>query len=172
MMKDELTDFDILNIQHLPYRRSVGIMLLNKHKCIFVGKRLDTKTDEWQMPQGGIENDESIIEAGRRELYEETNITDVKILAQTSHWLYYDVPDFFLGKLWEGKYRGQKQKWLLALFNGDDSVINISKLAAEFQEWKWIEVNKLHEVAVSYKKNLYSTILEEFRHVIDNMVTT
>lgn len=166
----ENSDDDTVDMYNLPYRRGVGIMLLNKANYVFVGKRVDAKSDSWQMPQGGIKEDETIVEAGLRELYEETNIKDVKIIAQTSHWLYYDMPEFFLGKVWEGRYRGQKQKWLLATFCGNDSSINITKLPAEFQDWKWVDFNQLLEVAVPYKRNLYITILNEFRCLIGNAI--
>lgn len=147
---------------NLPYRRGVGMMILGKDNMVFVGKRFDSKGDTWQMPQGGIDGDETVIEAGLRELSEETNIKSVRILAESKNWFYYDVPDFLVGKLWDGQYRGQKQKWLLLEFIGDDSEINISTENPEFAEWKWVEMNMLPELIVSFKKTLYHSIVKEF----------
>jgi len=147
---------------NLPYRRGVGMMILNKDGLVFVGKRFDSKGDTWQMPQGGIDGDETVIEAGLRELIEETNIKSVEVLEESKNWFYYDVPDFLVGKLWEGRYRGQKQKWLLLKFTGNDSEINISTKDPEFVEWKWVEMAQLPELIVSFKKILYHSIIKEF----------
>ena len=137
-------------------------MVLNKHNKVFVGKRIDSKNDIWQMPQGGIDGDETTVEAAYRELLEETSIKSIEILAESSKWFFYDVPDFLVGKLWGGRYRGQKQKWMLFKFTGDEKEINISTNCAEFCEWQWIPVEALPEVVVSFKRNLYRSIVKEF----------
>lgn len=154
---------------YLPYRRGVGMMVLNKKNEVFVGKRLDSKGDIWQMPQGGIDGDETVIEAGLRELSEETNITSVELVAESRNWFYYDVPDFLVDKLWDGKYRGQKQKWLLLKFTGSEREINIATEKAEFEEWKWVSVEALPELVVSFKKTLYGAIVKEFRSEIKKL---
>ena len=153
----------------LPYRRGVGVMILNSVKKVFVGKRIDTKNNAWQMPQGGIDEDETLLEAGVRELFEETNIQNIEILAETKNWLYYDLPEFLIGRLWGGKYRGQKQKWLLIKFTGNDEEININKSNQEFKQWKWIEVEELPEVVVAFKKQLYTSIVKEFASIISTL---
>ena len=152
----------------LPYRRGVGLMVINKDKEVFVGKRIDTKNDTWQMPQGGIKEDETVIEAGFRELQEETMINEVEVIAETKNWLYYDLPEFLIGKLWEGRYRGQKQKWLLMNFFGNDSAIDVKTSSAEFKKWNWLELDKIPEVIIPFKKHLYSSVVEEFRNIIKN----
>lgn len=154
---------------HLPYRRGVGMMILNKENKIFVGKRLDSKGDIWQMPQGGIDGDETVVEAAFRELSEETNIENAELIAESKDWFYYDVPDFLVGKLWDGKYRGQKQKWVLFRFLGDEKDINICTINPEFVEWKWVEMDTLPELIASFKKTLYQSIIEEFREKINSL---
>jgi putative (di)nucleoside polyphosphate hydrolase len=134
------------------YRRSVGIMVVNKDKLVFMGKRLDSE-GLWQMPQGGIEPGETLVKAGLRELYEETNIQQVRIIAETKEWLYYDFPVAMVEQVWNGRYRGQRQKWILATFDGSDSSIEVNKPAAEFSAWKWIKVSDLPKVAVPYKRD-------------------
>lgn len=162
MTKEEATRM------HLPYRRGVGMMILNNENKIFVGKRLDSKGDIWQMPQGGIDGDETVVEAAFRELSEETNIKNAELVAESKDWFYYDVPDFLVEKLWDGKYRGQKQKWLLFRFLGDEKDINICTTNPEFEEWKWVEMNALPELVVSFKKTLYQSIIEEFREKVNS----
>ena len=164
MAKEEST-----NRMNLPYRRGVGMMVLNKDNHVLVGKRLDSKGDIWQMPQGGIDGDETVIEAGFRELLEETSISSVELITESKNWFYYDVPDFLVGKLWDGKYRGQKQKWLLLKFTGDEKEINISTSHPEFGEWQWVDVKLLPELVVSFKKNLYNAIVEEFSSQIEEV---
>ena len=173
-MKDQLQSISIAgrNVPKyvkLPYRRSVGLMVLNREKKVFVGKRIDTKNDTWQMPQGGIKEDETIVEAGLRELFEETNMKDVKIIAETINWVYYDLPEFLVEKMWDGKYRGQKQKWLLLYFSGENSGIDISKSAAEFESWKWTDLDNVSEIVIAFKRQLYLSIIKEFRVIIQNL---
>jgi putative (di)nucleoside polyphosphate hydrolase len=153
---------DSLHNISLPYRRGVGMMLLNSDNKVFVGKRLDSKGDIWQMPQGGIDGDETPMEAAYRELLEETSISSVKFLSESSKWFFYDVPEFLVGRLWGGRFRGQKQKWVLFAFTGEESEINVSTSHAEFEEWKWVPVEELPELVVSFKKNLYQSIVKEF----------
>ena len=150
----------------LPYRRGVGLMVINKEKNVFVGQRIDTKNDTWQMPQGGIKEDETVYEAGVRELKEETNMVDVQIIAETKNWLYYDLPEFLIGKLWEGQYRGQKQKWLLMYFFGNDSTIDVKTSSAEFQKWQWLDLSEIPEIVIPFKKHLYSSVVKEFHGII------
>lgn len=153
----------------LPYRRGVGMMVINKDKKVFIGRRIDSKNDAWQMPQGGMDDNETIIEAAMRELREETDIKSVKILCETRNWLYYDIPEFLVDRLWDGKYRGQKQKWLLFEFLGQEDEINISKGEPEFEEWRWANLEELTDLVVSFKRHLYQSIVEEFNPVIKNL---
>ncbi len=153
----------------LPYRRGVGMMILNENKQVFVGKRIDTRVDIWQMPQGGIDEDETIKEAALRELKEETNITSVQIISVSRRWFYYDVPEFLIGKLWNGKYRGQKQKWVLFKFTGKEDEININTADAEFEEWKWVDINSLPNLVIDFKKRLYISIVDEFKMQVSDL---
>jgi len=159
----------------LPYRPCVGIMLVNGDGHAFVGRRIDTRgqPDEggiyWQMPQGGIDKGEELREAALRELWEETGVAKhhVTLLAQTSEELFYDLPDELLGKLWGGKYRGQRQHWLLARFHGQDSDIRLDAHdPAEFEEWKWVEPALLPDMIVPFKQQVYRAVLEEFSALI------
>lgn len=150
----------------LPYRRGVGIMIVNKDKKVFVGKRIDCKNNSWQMPQGGIDGDETVLEAGIREMYEETNIKNADIISETRGWLYYDIPEFLIGKLWGGRYRGQKQKWILAKFYGNDAEIDITKNNREFKLWKWVNIDDLPNMVISFKKQIYSSVICDFHPLI------
>ena len=150
-------------------------MLVNGAGHAFVGKRIDTREafggegDFWQMPQGGIDPGEDVREAALRELWEETGVQaeHVTVIAQTSEELFYDLPEELLGKLWGGRYRGQRQHWLLARFNGEDQHIRIDAHdPAEFCDWKWIEPALLPDLIVPFKKRVYRTVLEEFRELI------
>jgi putative (di)nucleoside polyphosphate hydrolase len=163
-------DTDEADQYALPYRRGVGMMVFNEEGKIFIGKRITSKNDTWQMPQGGIKEDETVIEAGLRELYEETNMMDIKIICESRRWLYYDLPQFLVGRLWDGQYRGQKQKWLLASFHGMESVINVKKSHAEFDAWKWLDIEKIPDVVVPFKKHIYVSVVEEFRDTIKEIV--
>ena len=116
----------------LPYRRGVGMFIVNSAKTVFVGKRVDGKGNTWQMPQGGIDGEETILEAVMRETKEETGITNVEIVTESSNWHYYDLPESLIPRFWEGKYRGQKQKWVLLRFLGKDSEINIHQSPQSF----------------------------------------
>ncbi len=160
---------------HLPYRTCVGVMLVNSSGLTFVGKRIDTRgqPDEggvyWQMPQGGIDDGEELREAALRELWEETGVADhhVTLLAQTREELLYDLPDDLIGKLWKGRYRGQRQHWMLARFTGEDSDIRLDAHdPAEFCEWQWVEPDLLPDLIVPFKKRVYRSVLDEFRALI------
>ena len=158
------------SFDHLPYRACVGVMLVNGDGHAFVGKRIDNREgDFWQMPQGGIDDGEDLREAALRELWEETGVLaeHVTLLAETREELFYDLPEELLGKLWKGKYRGQRQFWLLARFNGSDEHIRIDAHdPAEFCEWKWVEPALLPDLIVPFKKRVYRAVLEEFRDLI------
>jgi len=147
----------------LPYRKNVGIMLVNQHDQVFVGQRIDFKSDAWQMPQGGIDGDESSEDAMRRELYEEVGVNQVEIIAEMKDWLRYEFPDELLPKLWDGQFRGQEQKWYLVRLNGGDELIDINTEVPEFHSWKWIDVDELCENIVPFKKDVYEQVVAEFR---------
>ncbi|MFC0203004.1 RNA pyrophosphohydrolase [Novosphingobium soli] len=154
----------------LPYRPCVGVMLVNADGKVFVGKRIDNREgDWWQMPQGGVDEGEDLKEAAFRELWEETGARreHVKLLSQTREELLYDLPEELMGKLWGGKYRGQRQYWFLARFEGTDDDIRLdAHKPAEFCEWKWIEPELLPELIVPFKKRVYRAVLEEFKALI------
>ena len=139
-------------INKLPMRHGVGIIVLNQNNLVFVGKRKDNPIDRWQMPQGGIDNNETPINAMRRELAEETSITNIKILKEIENWTEYELPKNLLGRIWKGRYRGQKQKWFIVKFIGNDNEINLNTKHPEFIEWKWIDYTLLPEVIVDFKK--------------------
>jgi putative (di)nucleoside polyphosphate hydrolase len=159
---------------NLPYRPCVGVMLVNPAGLTFVGKRIDTRGqpdggDFWQMPQGGIDEGEELHAAALRELAEETGVRDhhVTLLAQTREELFYDLPDELMGKLWKGRFRGQRQHWLLARFTGEDTDVNLEAHdPPEFREWKWVEPALLPDLIVPFKKRIYRSVLEEFRDLI------
>lgn len=154
----------------LPYRPCVGVMLVNSAGRVFVGKRIDNKEmDAWQMPQGGIDDGEDLHAAALRELQEETGISShlVTIIAETRDELLYDLPDFLMGKMWGGKFRGQRQKWLLMRFAGDDADIDLNAHEhAEFEAWRWVEPEQVPELIVPFKKRVYRQVVEEFRDLI------
>jgi putative (di)nucleoside polyphosphate hydrolase len=145
----------------LPLRIGVGIILLNDKNNVFVGKRIDNPKNSWQMPQGGVEENEDFLQAAKRELEEETGVKSVKLIKELDGWFKYDLPEYLLGKLWEGKYRGQKQKWFVMKFIGKSSEINVKTKNPEFFEWKWIELSKLPNIAVHFKVDIYKKIKEE-----------
>ena len=151
------------NNRELPLRLGVGIVLLNEENKIFVGKRIDNPDNFWQMPQGGIDNNENFFEAAKRELEEETGIKSIKLIKELDSWLEYELPKNLLGKIWKGKYRGQKQKWFVMKFIGNENEINIKTKNPEFLEWKWIELSKLTDVVVSFKFDVYKKIGQKLK---------
>ena len=136
----------------LPMRKGVGIIVLNKNNQVFVGKRKDNPGDKWQMPQGGLDDGEDYITAMKRELIEETSIRSIKIIKELEKIYQYELPENLIGIIWKGKYKGQKQKWFITRFVGEESEINLNTKHAEFIDWKWIEPELLPKVIVNFKK--------------------
>ena len=155
-----------MNSQKLPMRKGVGIIVLNKKNKVFVGKRRDNPGDKWQMPQGGVDEGEDNFTAMQRELIEETSIKNIKIIKEIKNIFEYELPKNLVGIIWKGKFRGQKQKWFIARFLGQDSEINLNTKHPEFIKWKWLEPEKLPDVIVDFKKNLYLKLLKEINLVI------
>ena len=155
------------NFNKLPYRSNVGIMMVNEKGYVFVGQRLDNNQDAWQMPQGGIDPGEDPETAAYRELLEETGVKkqDVRFVASSSKWLSYDLPEDLIPILWNGKFRGQKQKWFLFKFLGEDGDINIATEHPEFSKWKWISKENLLKEIVPFKKSVYENVLKEFKSI-------
>ena len=151
----------------LPLRTGVGIAVLNSQNKVFVGKRKDNPFDKWQMPQGGVDSNELLLQAMKRELLEETSIKNIKVLKEFDQWLEYELPENLIGKIWKGKYRGQRQKWFVVKFLGDDSEININTKNAEFSEWKWIDINLLPDLIVLFKKHIYEKVLVELKKIVN-----
>ena len=149
-----------------PYRPCVGLMVINKHGQVFVGTRIDTPGDHWQMPQGGIEKNENPKAAAMRELAEEIGTSAVEIIAEAPAWHHYDLPHDLSHKLWRGKYRGQKQKWFLLRFTGDDSAINIATENPEFRAWRWVDPDALVGLIIPFKREIYRKVLVDFGGLI------
>ena len=155
------------NFNKLPYRSNVGIMMVNEKGYVFVGQRLDNNQNAWQMPQGGIDAGEDPETAAYRELLEETGVKkqDVRFVASSSKWLSYDLPEDLIPILWDVKFRGQKQKWFLFKFLGEDGDINIATEHPEFSKWKWISKENLLKEIVPFKKSVYENVLKEFKNI-------
>jgi putative (di)nucleoside polyphosphate hydrolase len=151
----------VTGINKLPLRIGVGIILLNHENNVFVGRRIDNPKNSWQMPQGGVDQNENFLQAAKRELEEETSIKSVKLIKELDDWFKYDLPNYLLGKLWDGKYRGQKQKWFVMKFLGKNDEINVKTQNPEFFDWKWIKLSKLPEIAVHFKSDIYKKIKDE-----------
>ena len=151
----------------LPLRLGVGAIVLNKDNKVFVGKRKDNPIDKWQMPQGGVDNNEDLVDAMKRELEEETSIKNIKIIKELEKWTEYELPDYLLGKIWKGKFRGQKQKWFIVRFLGNDDEINLKTDHPEFIEWKWLNIEKLPDVIVHFKKSVYEKLVPEIKSSIN-----
>ena len=151
----------------LPLRSGVGIIVLNKDNKVFVAKRIDNPMNFWQMPQGGIDDDENFLKAAYRELEEETSIKNVELIKEIDGTITYELPDHLLGIIWKGKYRGQKQKWFLMRFTGDDSEINISTKKPEFLDWKWIELDLITDLVVDFKLHVYKELKEKVKKIIN-----
>ena len=150
----------------LPLRSGVGIIVLNKDNKVFVAKRIDNPMNFWQMPQGGIDGDENFLKAAYRELEEETSIKSVELIKEIDGTITYELPDHLLGIIWKGKYRGQKQKWFLMRFTGDDSEINIATKKPEFLDWKWICIEDLPKIAVNFKLDVYKILEKEVTKIL------
>ena len=153
--------------KNLPLRKGVGIVVLNKEKKVFVAKRIDNPKNFWQMPQGGIDEGEDFLDAAYRELSEETSIKNVELIKELDGTITYELPDHLLGIIWKGKYRGQKQKWFLMKFVGEDKEINIKTKNPEFLDWKWIELDKITEVVVNFKLHVYRELKEKIKKIIN-----
>ena len=151
----------------LPLRLCVGAVVLNKKNQVFVGKRKDNPIDKWQMPQGGVNTGENLIDAMKRELHEETSIQNIKILNEIDGWFEYELPKNLLGKIWRGRYRGQKQKWFVVKFLGNDGEINLQTDKPEFIEWRWFDIENLPNVIVDFKRKVYEQLLPKIRNFIN-----
>ena len=154
--------------EDLPYRPCAGIMLANRAGLVFVGQRIDNPGDAWQMPQGGIDDGEDPEVAAFRELGEETGVHGglVEIIARSKTDYFYDLPDHLMGKMWGGKYRGQRQHWFLMRFMGEDSDVDIATRHQEFRAWRWAELDELEMLIVPFKRQLYRAVVEEFRSLV------
>ena len=152
--------------EKLPMRTGVGIIVLNNENKVFVAKRKDNPVNKWQMPQGGVDKGENYFTAMKRELFEETSIKNIKILKEIDEIFEYELPNHLIGKIWKGKFRGQKQKWFITKFVGEESEINLKTNNQEFIDWKWILPNELPLVIVDFKKELYIKLLEKIKEVI------
>ena len=153
--------------KNLPLRNGVGIVVLNKQNKVFVAKRIDNPKDFWQMPQGGVDNGESFLTAAYRELEEETSIRNVELIEEIDGTTTYELPKHLLGIIWKGKYKGQKQKWFLMRYLGEDSEINIKTHKPEFLEWKWIDLSMITEVVVGFKLHVYKELKEKIHKIIN-----
>ena len=156
-----------MNEDKLPMRIGVGVIVLNKNNEVFVGKRKDNPIDKWQMPQGGVDLGENYLAAMKRELFEETGIKNIKVINEIEGTFEYELPMNLVGVIWKGKYRGQKQKWFITKFTGDEKEINLNTKKPEFIEWRWLSVDKLHEVIVDFKRELYKKLQIEIKKFIE-----
>ena len=147
-------------------RIGVGVVVLNNKNQVFVAKRKDNPIDRWQMPQGGVDEGENFLTAMRRELLEETSIKNINIIKEIERIYEYELPKNLVGIIWKGKYRGQKQKWFITKFLGDEKEINLNTKNPEFIEWKWVDIEMLPKLIVDFKKKLYLDLLKEIKLVI------
>ena len=151
----------------LPLRSGVGIVVLNKKNQVFVGKRIDNPKNFWQMPQGGVDKGEDFLTAAYRELEEETSIKNVELIKEIEGTLTYELPENLLGIIWKGKYKGQKQKWYLMRYLGEDNEIDVKTDKPEFLDWKWLDLDMLTEVVVDFKFNVYKELKEKIKKIIN-----
>ena len=154
-------------LSELPLRSGVGIIVLNKDHKVFVAKRIDNPKNFWQMPQGGVDEGEDFLKAAYRELEEETSIKNVDLIKELDGMITYELPERLLGIIWKGKYRGQKQKWFVMKFVGEDKEINIKTKNPEFLDWKWIELDQITEVVVDFKLHVYKELKEKIKKIIN-----
>ncbi|MDP4709423.1 MAG: RNA pyrophosphohydrolase [Rickettsiaceae bacterium] len=159
-------NLDNKDFSTLPFRPGVGMMIVDKNKRVFVGKRVDSKANGWQMPQGGIDLGETPSAAALREMEEEIGSNKGHIIAESKRWYSYRVPDFLIPKLWDGQYCGQKQKWFLIRFTGTDSDINITTEIPEFEQWKWVDFKELLSDIIPFKLKLYKQVVDEFKELL------
>ena len=152
--------------KNLPLRIGVGIILLNKDNKVFVAKRLDNPHNYWQMPQGGVDGNEKFLDAALRELEEETGVKNVDLIKEIEGYQTYFLPENLLGIIWRGKYKGQKQKWFLMKYLGNDSEININTKKPEFLDWKWIDIDHITDVVVDFKLEVYKIIQKKIRTIL------
>ena len=153
--------------KNLPLRNGVGIVVLNNKNKVFVAKRIDNPKNFWQMPQGGVDEGEDYLKAAFRELKEETSIQSVELIKELDGTLTYDLPNRLLGIIWKGKYKGQKQKWFLMRFIGNDREININTSNPEFLDWRWIELDLITDVVVDFKHHVYKKLKEKVKKFIN-----
>tara|TARA_B100001769_G_C21980791_1_gene527335 strand:- start:383 stop:859 length:477 start_codon:yes stop_codon:yes gene_type:complete len=153
--------------KNLPLRNGVGIILLNKENKIFVAKRIDNPKNFWQMPQGGVDEGENFLRAAFRELEEETSIKKAELIKELDGTTTYELPDHLLGIIWKGKYRGQKQKWFLMRFTGEENEINIKTKNPEFLDWKWINIDEMTKVVVNFKLDVYKKLQKKIKKIIN-----
>jgi len=152
--------------KNLPLRSGVGIVVLNENNKVFVAKRIDNPQNFWQMPQGGIDEGEDLLDAAYRELEEETSIKKVELISELDGLITYLLPDHLLGIIWRGKYKGQKLKWFLMRYLGNDDEINIKTKNPEFLDWKWIDLNQITEVVVDFKLHVYKEIQDKVKKLL------
>ncbi|MDC0585699.1 RNA pyrophosphohydrolase [Candidatus Pelagibacter sp.] len=154
------------NFSEMPLRSGVGIIVLNKENKVFVAKRIDNPKNFWQMPQGGVDEGENFLSAAYRELEEETSIKNVELIKELDGTITYELPDRLLGIIWKGKYRGQKQKWFLMKFTGEEEQINIKTKNPEFLDWKWIDLDQITEVVVDFKLHVYKELKYKVKKIL------
>ena len=154
--------------KNLPLRSGVGIVVLNKENKVFVAKRIDNKKNFWKMPQGGVDKGENLYEAAIRELDEETSIKSVSLIKKIDGLLTYHLPDELLGIIWKGKFKGQEQQWYIMRFNGEEKEINIKTKHPEFLEWKWVDIDEITKLVVTFKLHVYEKIQKEVKKILVN----
>ena len=154
-------------LQKLPMRNGVGVIILNKDNKVFVGKRKDNPVDKWQMPQGGVNKGEDYLSAMRRELLEETSIQSIKLLKEIDGFFEYELPKNLIGIIWKGKFRGQRQKWFIAKFVGNENEINLSTENPEFIDWKWVPLEEIPKLIVDFNRDMYLKLLKKIKILIN-----
>jgi putative (di)nucleoside polyphosphate hydrolase len=157
----------VKDLNQLPLRSGVGIIILNKYNKVFVAKRIDNPKNFWQMPQGGVDDGEEFLKAAYRELEEETSIKNVELIKELDGTLTYELPSHLFGIIWKGKYRGQKQKWFLMKFIGEDNEINIKTKNPEFLDWKWVDIDQITDVVVDFKLHIYKELQKKVKKIIN-----